>query len=163
MDLQEWKKLSRNEKERMWDLMSESDKDAIKRRRSRSKSHSHGHRHSYAADGIGAVRYIRDAFSGGWLPIALRTIGIVAFFGGIICHFAKPELLGGKGLLNPSLLILVLIGITSAGIASILDWLNAALELTRSIEARLDKLDERLRQRPQNGNGGAAKIPEARN
>ena len=154
MDLQGWKKLSRNEKANMWNLLTEAEKDAINKHGPRSRSHSRGHRHSSAAGSHSAISLMRETFSNAWMPNTLRTIGILAFFGGIICHFVQPESLGGDGLFAPGLLMLALLGITSVGIASILDRLDAISEQTRSTEARLNRLDEHLRQKPQNGNSG---------
>jgi|GEM_PF-6763920 len=143
MDLQEWKKLSRSEKERAWEHLSESEKNAIKNKSRHSRSSSRKHNQSHS------TKYHASMLPpAGWTPIILRIIGITAILIGLLTYFILPDIMGQQGMLSANFLVLMLAGLIGCGMACIIDRQAAILNTARGVEARLDRIEKYFRARP---------------
>ncbi len=120
MDLNEWKRLSRSEKERIWDKLSNSEKKMVRRHR---KSRSRGHRFASKSGG------------GGFMPGTLTTFIFRASAAGALLLgavvFVFPELP-----ISLPFLLLMLFACTAMGFASVVDHQGAILEELREANSR---------------------------
>jgi len=137
MNLQEWKKLSRPEKERIWATLSESETSAIRNRRRHSRSKSHDY---HSTSGYGPGRATGLPVQGSMI---LRATGMLIILGVVTISLVSPELIGENGGVT-SFLAAILCGIVCATAASILDRQEALMEQLQNTDARVARIEERI-------------------
>ncbi len=141
MDIKEWDRLSRPEKERMWDKLSEAEKTAIKKRRKSRSSRSSSSRHRYGESGGASLAFYGASYSGSVLTQLLRLAGALGVLSAPLIYAILPDAFGAGGVFAPEFLILILLGVCAMALARLLERQRAAADMLRSMEAKLDRID----------------------
>lgn len=129
MDLTEWNSLTRTEKERVWDTLSEAEKDVIRkqRRSGQSRGSRTGRRSRAPATTSVAMLGVRGSMG----PLLFRiAASVAALTGAALMFFDIP-------LLNERVLLLLLLAACTAGVALVVEHLAAVIEEMRELNSRI--------------------------